>query len=303
VKQRVLAVAGAVILVASAVLVRSWLVGDGDDSGGGGTRSTGAPPTVGCTADLAELCRALAAADRIAADPPTLELDDLQAPPDDLDGWIGWDPGPRVVDFATGTARWGEGEPLATAPLAVLADPNALAEVCPDAVTWACVADSAGDGLAVGIGDPNTSEGLARIAPFLGPEGPWPTDDFDELAERTAELRDTPPGPQDDAASMADRLVTQPGSLDLVVLTQREAQARAATAQGRSRGLVAVTPTPQRPATVVLAGAPGGAELDAAELCEAAPEAWQAAGLTPCRGSIMADDLAGLLFQVHDRLG
>jgi hypothetical protein len=102
---------------------------------------------------------------------------------------------------------------------------------------------------------------------------------------------------------MADRLVTQPGSLDLVVLPQAEAQARAATAQGRSRGLVAVTPTPERAATVVAATAPGGDDLDAAALCQRAAETWTRLGLAGCRGSVMTDDLAGLLFQVHDRLG
>jgi hypothetical protein len=144
---------------------------------------------------------------------------------------------------------------------------------------------------------------LARLAPFPGPDGPWPPDDFDALAERAAELRDSPPGAQDDAATMADRLVTQPGSLDLVVLPQREAQAQAATAQGRARGLVAVTPTPEVPAAAVLVTVPGGDELDPAELCAGIDETWQAIGLTPCRGSVMGDDLAGLLFQVHERLG
>ena len=102
-KQRVLAIAGAVILVCAAVLVRGALADD--DGGSGGGSGTGGAPVVACTADLASVCDALAEAGTIAADPPRLDLDGAAQPPAKLDGWITWEPAPLVVDFATGDDR------------------------------------------------------------------------------------------------------------------------------------------------------------------------------------------------------
>ena len=114
-KQRLLAIAGAVALVAVAVLVRATVLDGGDGSGSGGG---GGAPRVACTPDLVAVCAALADAGAIARDPIALDLDGATEPPADLDGWLTWDGAPGVAnEDAPGT--WQDPVAVAGSPLAV----------------------------------------------------------------------------------------------------------------------------------------------------------------------------------------
>jgi hypothetical protein len=299
VKQRVLAIAGAVILICTAILVGSLF--GGDDEGGGETDPGGSDlPIVACTSDLEPICRELAAEGEIAEDPPVLDLDDLGSLPDGLDAWITWDPGPRVANFASGDDGWSAGEPLGRAPLALATVPGGIDQPCSSEPTWACTAEAGGSSAAVGVGSPSTSEGLARIAPIVAALG---LDDFDALAAEIDDLVDGPTRGQDDATSMAKQLVTTPGALDAVIAPEGTAQRQASTPQGQAREVSVLSPTPASAATIVVATAPGGDAPDVEQLCEVATEPIEAIGLVACRGSLLGDELAGLLYQVHERVG
>jgi hypothetical protein len=300
VKQRVLAIAGAVILICGAILVGLQFGGSDDDGTTSGADPGGDLPVVACTPDLAAVCERLADEELIASRPPTFDLDDLDAQPEDLDAWITWDPGPRVAGFATGDDGWGTGEPLGSAPLALATVPNGLDPDCEAAPTWSCVAADGASGAALGIGSPATAEGLARIAPLVDA---LELDDFDQLAAEIDDIADGPTRGQSDASSMTTQLVTTPGALDGVIAPRGLAERRASTPQGQARDVGVLIPTAPGAATVVVATAPGGDAPEADDLCEAAAEPLEALGLVACRGSVMTDELAGLLYQVHERVG
>jgi hypothetical protein len=154
--RRVLAVLGAVLMVAMALLVRS-IVDGGDDggqaSGGGGS---GDRPTLLCAEELADVCETLerdGVAD-VIVEPGGETVDRLGTVDADLeaDGWLTLDPFPQLVDerreFATGSALFGD--PLSTdrssgLALVAFADRAAALEAdCPE-VDWACLGDAAGE--------------------------------------------------------------------------------------------------------------------------------------------------------------
>src|SRR5690606_14409845 len=103
---------------------------------------------------------------------PELDLPDAAEPDDEIDAWITWNPAPQVANFAHSQrgvpAVWGEPVPLGSAPEGVLisgTDDAALRRRCQEGLTWPCLAGSVDD-LTVGVGDPASAEGLARLAPF-----------------------------------------------------------------------------------------------------------------------------------------
>lgn len=303
-RQRVLAIVGAIALVVVAFVVRGLLTDGGSD--GGGSRSS--RPVVACTADLAELCDALAGAGRIAADPPTLDLSAAASPPAEVDGWITWDPAPAIAGFdAGGTEVWSEPQVLASAREAVLYDPavaDALTDACRAAPTWRCLAADPG-AIPFGVGDPSTAEGLARLAPLA--QTFTIDDDPDQLD--VAGLRDLVESPRSAQAPSHDqavKLVTQRGSYGLVAGPNDLLEAQANSAQGRSRSVQVLTPTPSRRLTVVLATRHGRSLGGLADACggaaaDLAPAA-RRLGLQPCEGTADAG-LAGFLYQVRKKVG
>ncbi|MET1048223.1 MAG: hypothetical protein ABWZ55_01215, partial [Acidimicrobiales bacterium] len=154
--RRVLAVLGAVLMVAVALLLRSFLDGGDDGDQASGDRGNGDVPTLVCAEELADVCEALerdGVAD-VTVEPVGETVDRLGAVDADLgaDAWLTLDPFPQQVDerreFATGSALFGE--PLATdrsSPLALVAFADraaALEADCPE-VDWACLGDAAGE--------------------------------------------------------------------------------------------------------------------------------------------------------------
>jgi hypothetical protein len=249
VKERILAVLGAVALVALAVLVRGRLIHDGGN-GNGPTKAASERPVVACTPDLTRICEALAASGTIAEDPPALDLDRAAAPPDKIDGWITWSPAPDIAELdVRGDAVWGRAVVLGSAELGVLAVPGTLG--CPGPVAWSCLAEKATTGTTVGVGLVTTAEGLARLAP-LQPSLARGGDPTDVDAELGRAILDAPSG-QDDAASMVNRAITQPGALDAVVAPLPAATSAAATPQAEGRKLQALQAVPTQRVAVVLA--------------------------------------------------
>lgn len=312
-RERVLAVIGAVCLIAVAVLVRSAIVGD-DGSGDGGSDG-GADrdelPVVACTPDLEAICEALADDGTIAADPPTLELDAAAAPPEDVDGWITWDPAHQVANFVAEVEVWQSPEVLASAPLAVVGRAEDLDVACREGRSWSCVREADEAGLAIGVGDPSTAEGLARLLPVARTYAV--DDDHTTLELGLQALVDGPVDGQATAAAMARDLVVRPGRSDVVVGPTETLMLQAGTARGRALDLFVAAPDPGANATIVVAEQSGGAattvrdavcELSADDLAETPVGAalLDAVGSGTCRGDLVTEQLAGFLFQVRKEL-
>ena len=300
-----LAVAGAVCLVALALVVRAAIVGGDDETDHPDQQRAGGLAVVACTPDLAEICDALAAAGAIAPAPPALELgDDVDA---EIDGWITWDPAPRVAGYAVGrrsdpSAAWPAVSPIATGRLGVLGIEGDLDEACGAATTWQCLAAAVDDGWSLGVGRPSTSEGLARLRSVAAAR----TDrDLDRIRDLVPVI-ESPPDGQSTTAAMARSLLTKPGSVDFVVGAAGLLERQAASTRADERGIVALVPDGSPSAAIVLAWR--DADGDATAVCdalddEAVVEAMAGAGTTgTCTADLMADDEAGFLYQVWKEL-
>lgn len=312
-KSRGAAVIGAFVLIALAIFVRGRFVGSDDGGSSDGPRADrdAGRPTVACSPEVIAVCDALADAGRIAADPPALDLPAAAQPPADVDGWITWDPAPQVANFVSspnGTSTvWGEAEVLGSAPQRVLVDAATradLAGACAPSTTWACLAGLAAT-QSIGVGDPATAEGLARLAPFASALAE--DDDYNTLdAAALDDVVLSPAAGQVDAATGATRLATQPGFLSMVTGPEALLKRQAATEAGRARDLRVIEPTPSTNMVLVLAPRAGRAgDLDGLaceDLPEPAEEAVTIAGMATCTGA--ADPaLAGFLYQVQKKVG
>ena len=300
-KSRGAAVIGAFVLIALAIFIRGLVVGDDGGSDGHKKGDDGSTPVVACTPELVEVCDALADDGQIAADPPTLDLDDAAAPPTEVDGWITWNPAPAIANFDAGQVPvWDESDALGSARLAALLDPATedVLRGCDGDSVWVCVARSPSDGLTIGVGEPSTAEGLSRLAPLAEALAP----DLDPEALPSSDLRAivASSDSQTDAATMSG-YATQPGRISIVVGPEDLLGAIASTNQGVERELQVAVATPEAKATVVVAPRVGR-DLDLADACEddAVADALRSVGVVPCRGKA-SDELAGFLYNVREK--
>jgi hypothetical protein len=118
---RVLALLGAVLLVASAVLVRREL----DDGGGraGGSPDPGRAVTVACVPELRQVCEGLAG---VRIEPPAATI----AAAGEVDAWVTFDPWPAVARDVLAPAR-----PVASTDLVLVRRAGTGAAACEE---WAC---------------------------------------------------------------------------------------------------------------------------------------------------------------------
>lgn len=294
-KQRLLAIAGAVVLVAVAVVLRTTVLDDGSTGSGGG----GGAPRVACAPDLAAVCAALADTGAIAPDPITLDLDSATEPPADLDGWITWDGAPGVANLDA-PDTWQDPLAVAGAPLAVARRsgpaPELPAGCTAAALTWRCVVDSALGGAAVGVGTGTTAESLLRLHPLATSLIPVDGDVTDIDAADLRAVVTSPADPQDLFPAQLVTLRTKLGALTWLVGPQAALEA--------ADGLVVVRPagTPAL-ASVVLAATRSGdlGGLDE-QLQEGGPAAaLRDAGVEPGAGRLSIDP--GELYAVRDKVG
>jgi hypothetical protein len=298
-RERILAVVGAVALIVAAVVVRSLLAGDGGD--GGGADGSAGRPVVACTPDLRAVCDALVADGAVTAAPGPLDLAGAGDPAAEVDGWITWDPAPGVVNFDHPDTWLATGVPLASAPLGVLA--AAGAGTCPATTTWgSCVLAAADAGLAVGIGPGTTAQGLARLEPVARALVPADGDFTTIPAAGLRRVLDSPQIAQADQAAQLTTFLTRRGALNLVVGSVPALQAAAA----RQTTATVTTPSPAATLTVVLAtrARPGEDPL-AADLVlgnARATAALEAIGLTTGTGTAAPAERAGELYAVLDKI-
>ncbi len=303
-RERLLAVVGAVGLVVAAIVIRSMLVGDdGSDGGSAGGAGGGGGRTsavVACDPDLTEVCEALAANGSITPAAGSLSLADAAEPPPEVDAWITWDPAPGIANVdAPGT--WAGSDHVGGASLAVLVAGGPGA--CGTDADWSCVVALADQGGSVGVGEGTSAQSLARLYPVaraLVPDG----GDFRSIS--ALDLRrviDSPQVRQDDMAAQVTTFLTRRGALSAVV------GARPALDDARAGLASAAVAAPEPPAqlNVVLATRSGADRpslaVDELDLDDAVVSALAALGVTPGSGSLAAEAVAGQLHAVRQKVG
>ena len=299
-RERILAVVGALVLIAAALVARSFLAGDSDNDHSAGGENGRDRPVVACTPDLEPVCDALVAEGVITAAPSSLDLSGAAAPPDGVAGWITWAPAPGVANIDRPDTWLPGGEPVASAPIGVLVADGGQ---CQGAPTWAsCVIAAATDGLPVGVGPGNTAESLARLEPLARALVP---DDGDFTTISGAALRrvlTSPQVPQEDQRSQITMMLTRRGTLSLVIGPVPALQ-KAASRHSVAR---VVVPTPAARMTVVLATRQvPGQEALAAQLVldsQGAAAAFNALGVAPGPAEAPLESLAGEMYAVFDKI-
>ncbi len=272
---RLLAVVAAVALVGGAFVVRGALSNDDPDA----VRAGIADPQerevsefrLVCDPDVGE-----AACEAVASLPGVVEvvplalqevIDDATgdgAPPD-WDLWLTLDPMPGVLDTARSEAQLSpmtSADPvaLASSPLAVLADPERLAEVCPAGEpTWDCLAQAARPPIAAPVVASSTGTVIAAAATdaMVAAEGTT-LDDAGISAPSTMVALDRvealfDESPQTSLAAQAG-LLNQPGQASGVITIEGLARISADTPQGRNRRLAVLLIEPSVTVGVVLVG-------------------------------------------------
>ena len=305
-RQRILAIVGAVALVVVALVVRG-IVTDSNST----TGTDGAKPVVACTSDLMAVCRALANVGAIAADPPTLELADAATATvanRPVDGWITWDPAPGIANLeaeAGGRSRlWSTPLALGASPLAI-ASLTAVSPSLPSGCSfspfvWDCVARAAIDEQTpVGVGTGTTAGSLARLYPLARALVPKNGDFRDIETAGLQAIIESTNVTQADFPNQARTLVTQRGALDILV--------------GPSAGLTAIkgtrTAVGQRPAdavdaTIVLVGREGSNVESVAKATTGSGtvQALRDAGVVAGTGRLAPEGRAGELYAVRDKV-
>ncbi len=305
-RQRILAIVGAIALVVVALVVRGIVTGSDGASG-----TSDAKPIVACTSDLMAVCQALADSGDIAANPPTLDLARAAIATVDnrpLDGWITWDPAPGIANLdaeAGGKTRpWSTAQALGTSPLGI-ATLIGIQPVLPSGcslspVVWDCIARAAvEEQTPVGIGTGTTAGSLARLYPLaqaLVPKG----GDFRDIA--AADLKaiiDSPNVAQADFPNQAKTLVTQRGALDILVGPSAGLNAlrgtRTAVAGGTAEAVNA---------TVVLVSRDGAniGSVAKAATSDTTAQALRGTGVVPGTGRLAPEGRAGELYAVRDKV-
>ena len=187
---RVLALVGAICLIAAAIIGRALLTdddGDGGDSGG----DDGDGLVVACIPELREACEAIdrPIADLFVEDPGATiaRIADGQR----VDAWITFDPWPEMAGLIERRATFDVVEPVAATDLLLVAQTSAAdSSGCDELLTWTCLVDELGDAVAIPAVRSAVGALVAGQAAtdFFG--GPFASNDFAEpaLADRLGAL-------------------------------------------------------------------------------------------------------------------
>ena len=284
--QRVLAVLGAVGLVLAAIVVRSAIDDDGNDSG----NNADGEVVLVCTSDLAAACAQLDGVRIIEQDAASTAagIAEQAEALDGVDGWLTTSAWVEVVD-SRAPGRLGDSLLIATSPVVVAVDPSraeAVTALCQGESIWACLGTNAGAGwgglgsgqaswgtLRTGLPSANAAIGLPVIAAaasgFFGGTD-FASNDFDATGFRDWLAGFTEPSGKGEHMPIT-RLVTARGTYTAVGDV-------AAAAANRRRAVVG---DPGVAATVVLVELPGGDRLSGADSMR---DALVAAGWTAASG-------------------
>jgi hypothetical protein len=251
---RVLALIGAVCLIAAAILARALLTGDGDDGDGGGGDG-GDALVVACIPELEAACRAIDRDVELSIEDPAVTIGRL-ADGEDIDAWVTLDPWPAMAAIVEPRAVAEPVEPVASDELVLLARTNtAEGTGCDDPLTWSCLVDALGDSVAV----PEPTAGLGVLilgqaaTDFFG--GTFAANDFGQpqLADRFALLEVDDDAFEDMRVGLPEPAATGVLDLDLDSLGVRRGDFTAST----SAAPVTVAVVVAGPRADRVAGEPG----------------------------------------------
>lgn len=243
---RILALVAAVGLVAGAVVLRGAIAGDDGADG-----ADGAPGVIWCDPLLGDACTAAAEGAGVGSQVKMIEpgdaLDQLsdpdsQSPPPSIWATAGdWPATLAASDPNAEIPSFGPPALVASTPLVVAAKgPNLelLEAACPETVTWACLADSAGQdatelGGAAPLGEfrlghvvPPSSAGLVTLAGLAGtiPDDDAPPDRADVTSQPFARLLDRIDSGDLGVASVSaiKKFTTTPGAASVLIAPEAE---------------------------------------------------------------------------------
>lgn len=305
-KQRILAIIGAVALVGVALVLRGVLADDDTGgAGGSGGGSNGALPVVACSPGLQVICETLA--DEGYVDPAVVSFD-LGSPAsttgvledEQVDAWITWDPAGPISNFDAedGEPVWAEAVPVGSSPLAIGAKAPLEGDGCAGPTTWSCVVNQVGEqGAAVAVGRPDRIDGLVRLHPVAMAT----LDDDDLIEDIDAALLDSivssstqTPGP---FASELSAFAVRTGAYELIV-------GPAVALRERDVATV-VTPAGDDVMTLVVTPRTDGSTtwIERAFDDDAVREAVRAAGVEPGTGTLADETRAGELYALRQEIG
>jgi hypothetical protein len=251
--KRFLAIAASIVMVTVAISIRSSI-----DSGGSGATSPSGPITIACVTELADQCNALLNI-TVRVEDASTTAKSIAAGTAHIDGWVTFDPWPKIANQLAQRSATSESASLAASPIVIAMvqeRADALAPVCGGSVTWRCLGDAIGQRWTdvggrpewgtVKAGIPPSASGLgllilgnAAMAYFGRPD--IATNDFDDsFVVWRSKVTATP-------ASFADFILKFPAAFSGVGTTDRE------IAIGKGTRVVAtIVPNPATAAVVVL---------------------------------------------------
>lgn len=174
---RVLALIGAVCLIAAAIVARSVLTGDDGGGDGGDDGGGDAELVVACIPELEDACNAIERPMALSIEDPATTIERLAAG-EDIDAWVTFDPWPAMASELEDRAAFDEVVGVAESGLVVVVRDDAIPEGC-EPVAWACLVDQLGN--KVVVPDPDSAIGRLVV-------GQAATDFFPGLASN--DLRD-----------------------------------------------------------------------------------------------------------------
>lgn len=285
--RRVLAILGAVGMVAAALVIRQSL---DDDSGPG--RDGDDEVVLVCAADLVDACESIGGGVEVRAETAADTAASIEdgALADDVDGWITTTAWVEVVESRAPEAV-GSVDPLATSPTVVATAPGrfeAITDLCGGEDVWACLGGAAGRDwadlgagspawreLKVGLTDPDSATGLSVLASaaagFFGSTSFAANDpafpEFEGWLSTLAEPSAT--GDPDPARTLA----TRPGTYSAA------GSVGAVAEQFDTRDVQTIAPDTGVATTVVLVGFDGGDRRQTVEAVRGAlvEDGWSAA--------------------------
>ena len=154
---RVLALIGAVCLIAAAILARALLTDDGDDDGAGDDDGD-AELVVACIPELEDACRAIDRPMTLSIEDPAVTIERLAAG-EDVDAWVTFGPWPEMATILERRIQPADVVPVAATDLRLLVRTIAIPDGCDDPATWTCLVDGVGDRVAI----PSPSSGLGAL--------------------------------------------------------------------------------------------------------------------------------------------
>ncbi|MFV0318456.1 MAG: hypothetical protein ACK5O2_16030 [Microthrixaceae bacterium] len=321
--KRLLALIGALAMVAAAVLVRGILDNADDPSGGGDSPGPGEQTlNLTCGPALLTVCNALAEANErlaVTEEPEALTTQKLAAGEIDLAGNWAW---LAAGDWPAYGQATGETVPeltassvLARSPAVIVARSDRLAvlEGSCDSVDWACIGDSAGEPwssiggepgwgrIEVGLPIPDDGEGMASVNQAVVSRmghATFATNDLDDPS--TAAWFDRIASESNANAGSTTPLVEfirRPGSLSVVGAIESEA-IRELSGYAGAESLTVIAPEPAATADVRLWTGDTEQMADTLALLEGAGiiDALGAAGWRTPAGSTSNDQDSGAVF-------